>query len=391
MFNLYGTGVTVPMTTRILCFSIIALISLDACVTRATLLAQDPGPQRGVETNVSHRVDGTILINDRPFFPFGFYHISWANRGTTEQRQSDVKKLGSAGFNTVFTDLINDKDILHYNSFLNAAQTYGVYILTPMTNAMIPLISHQPSLLGVALADDANVNTTPDSIRQLNSVVKKLAPNKLTYISLFLALDRPEIPYFGLSDMVANQSYPIGNDNIEVVYQVMNSTVKSALSHNNVPIANLQTFAWQPNKPIPSPQELNNMTYQALMAGVKGVIYYAYRSKEIDLNKQPQTWNALERLAREVQTLSPVLLSGVRTELSDGQDERPLAVTFTGPAGNYFIALNTNRTQTRLVNIKLPDIKLRLRAVFGTRARLSAKDGVVQGQLSPLEVAIYKM
>lgn len=384
-------GVTMLTTIRVLSLSIISLGLLSACLTRPTSLVQDPGPQRGVATNISHRSDGTILINDRPFFPFGFYHISWANEGTIEQRQSDVKKLGASGFNTVFTDLINDKDVLHYNSFLDAAQMDGVYVLTTMTNAMIPLISRQPSLLGVALADDANVSTTPDSIRQLNSVVKKLAPNKLTYISLFLGLDRPELPYFGLSDMVANQSYPIGNDNIEVVYRVMNLTVKSALSHNSVPIANLQTFAWQPDKPIPSPQELNNMTYQALMAGVKGVIYYAYRSQEVDLNKQPKTWNTLERLAREVQTLSPMLLSGVRTELSDGQDDRPLAVTFTGPAGNYFMALNTNRTQTRPVNIKLPDTKLRLRAVFGTQAKLSAHNGVVQGQLSPLEVAIYKM
>lgn len=368
----------------------LGLSALSACTMRPSVPSQDSGPRRGVETNITHRQDGTVLINGHPFFPFGFYHVSWAARGTIEQRKKDVEKMGAAGFNVVSPDLINDRDVNQFSSFLNFAQDNGMYVITGMADALIPLLNHQPALLGIVLADDANVNTTPDEIRQREERVKKLAPNKLTYISLFSGPDKPETPYFGISDLVGNQNYPIGGADIAEVYGVMRSAVSNALANNSVPIANLQTFGYQGKSP-PTPQELDNMTYQALMAGIKGVVYYSFRSDTVDLNKQPRTWSSLQQLAREIRTLAPVLTDSVRTELSDGKDQRPLVVSFSGPSGKYLMALNSSRDEKRLVNIALPGDKVRLRAVFGTRAKLNVQNGTVQGTLAPLEVAVYQL
>lgn len=365
---------------------------LNACTLLSPApLVMAPGPQQATETSVAHRQDGTIMINNRPFFPFGFYHVSWAAGGTIDQRLGDLKKLGSSGFNLLITEPLSDQDVTQYSSFLESARSNGVYVLSyGLSLSSVARVEHEPSVLGFKLADDSNALTTPQQILQRRAAIKKIAPNKLTYISLSVGYDRPETRYFGVSDMVGNQSYPIGDDNINVVYNVMRSTVTSALAHNTVPIANLQTFAWSPGRPLPSAQELHNMTYQALMAGVKGVVYYAYRSKEVDLNQQPQLWSELQQLSQQVSLLAPSLLISQRTELADGRASRPLVVTFRGRGGNYLMALNNSRSQLQEVKVKLPG-RVLLTPLFGTDADLTVSTQTVQGHLKPLEVAIYSL
>ncbi|WP_189090725.1 hypothetical protein [Deinococcus ruber] len=372
-----------------------ALLLTSCFLYPATPPSQDDGPQPGVESVVTHRQDGTLLINGHPYFPFGFYHISWAASGTQQQRQQDVAKLGAAGFNLLVTEPLSDQDISQYRNFLNTALNSGVYVVTyGLPAAVISQVVHEPSVIGFKIADDGNALFTPAQIKARNVTSKKLAPDKLTYISLSVGYGRPESQYFGVSDVVGNQSYPVGDDNINVVYNVMRSTVTTALAHNTVPIANLQTFAWHPGQPLPSSQELDNMTYQALMAGVKGVVYYAYRSAEVDLNKQPQLWSALQQLSREVEVLSPSLLNSRRTELADGRANRPLVVSFSGATGEYVIALNNSRSEQRQVNVALTPGRRQgqtLRPVFGTQAAITLAGGAVQGTLAPLEVAVYRV
>ena len=373
----------------------------SACLLTSCFLAPlapvvpDDGPHVGVESQVGHRQDGTILINGHPYFPFGFYHISWAANGTQLQRQQDVAKLGAAGFNLLITEPLSDQDIRQYRDFLNTAMNSGVYVMTyGLPAATVSQVEHEPAVIGFKIADDGNALFTPAQIRTRHEASKRLAPGKLTYISLSVGYGRPEYQYFGVSDMVGNQSYPIGDDNINVVYNVMRSTVTTALARNTVPIANLQTFAWHAGQPLPNTQELDNMTYQALMAGVKGVVYYAYRSKEVDLNKQPVLWNALQELSHEVETLSPALLGGLRTELSDGRAKRPLVVTFRSADGQYVMALNNSRTESRKVNVALPGGTgpgQTLQPLFDTHAALTMTGSTLGGTLAPLEVAVYQL
>ncbi|EYB69480.1 carbohydrate-binding CenC domain-containing protein [Deinococcus phoenicis] len=326
-----------------------------------------------------------------PFFPFGFYHVSWAERGTSQQRQEDVRKIGGGGFNLMVTEPINDQDAAGYGAFLDTAQRSGVYVMTyGLSPAAAKTVEHYPAVLGFQLADDSNVLVTPAEIRQRHQAIKAVAPSKLTYISLAVGYDRPERQYFGVSDMVGNQSYPIGRDDISVTYPVMQSAVQSALARNTVPLANLQTFGWRRGQ-APNEVELRNMTYQALMAGVKGIVYYAYRSREVDLNHEPRLWNTARQLAREVAVLSPALLGGERVELADGTGTRPLVVRFRGPGGDYLLALNNSRTDRREVQLQLPDAPRRLCSLSGPRKTLRLQGDRLTGRLAPLEVVTYRL
>lgn len=350
--------------------------------------------QHGVPTVVTRRADGVILVNGQPFFPIGFYHVSWARSGTPERRQQDLARLARAGFNIMITEPINDVDAANFQFLLKQAQEAGVYIVPyHMTPENRQKISAHPAILGFKIADDAH-ELTPSQVIVRRDESKRAVPQKLTYISLSVARDRLETPFFGTADVVGSQSYPIGNDDIGVTYQVMRNAVLSARQKGTVPIANLQSFLWGRRKP--SPLELRNMTYQALMAGMKGVVYYAYRAREVDLNREPVMWSTLQNVAREINFLSPYLLNGEIIPIQDGTRTQPLAVYLRGesPEGQmkaFILTLNNSRTADQRVNLQLPEPATQWKSLYTQGRPLSRNGQNVSGLLLPLQVAIYEV
>lgn len=349
------------------------------------------GPASAAPSEFGRRADGTITMRGQPFFPLGFYHVSWGKGGTAAQRLGDIGRLGSSGFNVIFTEPINDRDVATYRNMLTHAQRNGVYVvsygLSPVT---VRQIADHPAVMGFKIADDSNVLSTPAELRARHGEVRRLAPDKLSYTSLSVGFQRPELDFFGNSDLVGNQSYPIGNDNINVTYPVMKMTVENSRQRGNTPVANLQTFAWE-GGPVPQGQELRNMTYQALMAGVKGVVYYAYRSVEMNLSEHPALWQAASNVACEVNALSPALLNSRPIELSDGRGGRPVVVAFNGPGGSYLMALNNSRGTAQTVDVSLPAAPAAFRPMWANTPSLRLNGQRLQGQLAPLEVAVYRL
>ncbi|CAM3711318.1 hypothetical protein [Deinococcus frigens] len=383
-FSLLLTG------SALLCTSL--LFSCGFGGVPAATLAPDRTLISSKATQIAHRQDGTVTVNGQPFFPLGFYHVSWADGGTPAQRLSDLKKFSAAGFNLMATEPIDDRDVKNYTRFLKEAQQQGVYVVSyGLSPKMVAATKGYPAVLGFKVADDSNVSVSPAEISKRTQAIKRVTPDKLTYISLSVGYNRPETSYFGVSDMVGNQSYPIGNDDINVTYPVMRSVVDSALARNTVPLANLQTFSWGQGQPAPSPDELRNMTYQALMAGVKGIVYYAYRSKEADLNHQPALWQAAQDLAHEIALLSPALLNSQRSEVSDGRAGRPIVVQLQGCGGRYLLAANNSRTAWQSMDLRLTLRPTKFHSVSGRPGALQASAARITGKLAPLEVAVYQM
>jgi hypothetical protein len=95
------------------------------------------------------------------------------------------------------------------------------------------------------------------------------------------------------------QSYPIGNgdDEISLTYDRI-SLARDAVSPDKKAVyANVQAFAWQNKKKgeshpirVPTFDEVRNMTYQALLAGAKGIIYYTYHDEDWHLSSYPALW-----------------------------------------------------------------------------------------------------
>lgn len=357
-------------------------------------LAPDTRLQAAQHTSVSLRPDGTVLVDGRSFFPFGFYHVSWAWQGTPERRAQDLRRIAQSGFNLMITEPVNDQDNDAFASVLDQAQQVGLFIipygLSPQNERRV--LQH-PALLGFKVADDVNAHYTPQQAAERSARFKALSPDKLTYLSLSVGQERPETPYFSAADLIGNQSYPIGNDDIGVTYRMMRSAVQSARAQGNVPIANLQSAFWGVSKPTPA--EVRNMTYQALLAGARGIVYYAYRAPEVDLNAEPFLWRSLQALSGEVAQLAPLLLDGELMTLQSGDGKEPLAAyirgqTAAGEWQGYLVAVNTSRKESRQVRFELPESPTRWEALGGDRA-LRREGGGVQGQLAPLQVTVIRV
>ncbi|GHG01494.1 hypothetical protein GCM10017783_12120 [Deinococcus piscis] len=346
-------------------------------------------------TAVTHRPDGTVLVNGHPFFPFGFYHVSWAWQGTPERRAQDLERLAQAGFNLMITEPVNDRDSANFTALLDQAQQAGMFVIPYGLSAenQQRVLQH-PALLGFKVADDVNVNYTPEQAAERSAQFKALNPAKLTYLSLAVGQHRPETPYFAAADLIGNQSYPIGNDDIGVTYRMMRSAVQSAQAQGNVPIANLQSAFWGVAKPTPG--EIRNMTYQSLLAGVKGVVYYAYRAPEVDLNAEPFVWKSLQSLSKEVSLLAPLLLDGELISL-DTAPQGPLTAYLRGqtPGGEwqgYVVAINTSRKDTQTLDLELPEAPTLWQPIGGPESATLRQDGSsVHGQLAPLQVAVVRV
>ncbi|WP_261665157.1 hypothetical protein [Deinococcus sp. Marseille-Q6407] len=362
------------------------------------LLAPDTQLQEAAATTITHRADGTVLVNGHSFFPFGFYHVSWAWQGTPQRRAQDIQRLAQSGFNLIVTEPVDDQDSASFAGVLDQAQQAGIFVipygLSPETQQSI---GHHPALLGFKVADDV---TTPLAAQQAagrSEQLRALNPEKLTYLSLAVGQEKPDPALFRTADLIGNQSYPIGNDDISVTYRTMHSAVESALAQGRVPIANLQSSFWGTAKP--TPDEVRNMTYQALLAGAKGVVYYAYRATESDLDGEPFLWRGFQQLSQEVAQLSPLLLDGELLPLSHEADitQAPLTAYLRGRDASsqeqgYLIAVNTNRRQTQTVQLQLPETPTRWDTVGSViTATLEHSGEAVTGTLAPLQVTVVRM
>ena len=341
------------------------------------------------QTQVGIQPNGSIRVNGQAFFPFGFYHISWADEGTVGQRLSDLTIIANAGFNVMLTEPIKDTN-QEMLPLLRLAEQKKLFILAHnVQTTSVKLLAQQPSLLGFTLMDDSNYNSSPAVVARLQDTYKALAPGKLTSITLAVSSNRPERGFFGVSDSVSNMSYPIGGeDELGVIYQVMRQTVRESQARGVVPLASLQTFAW-PQRRWPSGPELRNMTFQAIMAGIKGIAYYSYRSDGNLITDHPELWNAAQSMAQQVRQLSPSLLNGERRELKpDGQNPSLIAVEFRGPGANYLIALNTS-AQAQAFGVTLSDTR-ELRPLFSDSGMVF-NGGRLRGTMGPLAVQVYEV
>lgn len=394
----HGFSAAAPLLTLLLAAQLTGcqLLQPSPATAGGQTLAPDHRLQEAQSTSVTHRPDGTVLVNGRSFFPFGFYHVSWAWQGTPEGRVQDLQRLSQAGFNLMITEPISDSDSANFTGLLDQAQQAGMFVipygLSPENRQRV--LQH-PALLGFKVADDANVQYTPQQVAERSAQFKALNPAKLTYFSLSVGQERPETPYFAAGDLIGNQSYPIGNDDIGVTYRMMQSAVQSAVAQGNVPIANLQSSFWGATKPTPA--EVRNMTYQALLAGVKGIVYYAYRAPEVDLNAEPFLWKSLQGLSREVALLAPLLLDGELITLNSGTAHAPLAAYLRGQTSGgewqgYLLTVNTSRRESQSVDLQLPEAPTRWERVGSAETATLRHDGPqVGGRLAPLQVAVVRV
>jgi hypothetical protein len=333
-----------------------------------------------------------------PFFPFGFYYRLPPN---PQQRIEALHNIADGGFNCIFVSW--EKILDHYDSFLDEAERRDMQIITELRGADVYTVKSfkdKPATFGWGIADDAGDHQTHSEILAVHQKIKALAPQDYTYISVSGA-SRKWSKYANVADLIGGQYYPIGypypsrltglpNDLISV-YHIFSAGRAEANKHQRPVIANLQTFRWHGTQRWPTSKEVYNMTYQALLAGVKGIIFYTYKDDQNSIIENPDLWASLKSLTPEIKQLTPVLLNGKLTEIKTNNPEL-LAGQWTYKNKIYLITINTSSIQAYPIALEVSRSTTIAQPLFpGRPAGLILRDGQMSGVIQPTDVHVYEL
>jgi len=249
-----------------------------------TIIPDDGGTTIG-QGNWSVR-NAVVHYNDQAVFPLGFYYVTYGGRKA--QRMADVSKMASAGFNFIHTPIDRSDD-----EFFDHCAAEGVNVVLEFNDTptdMVRQFKDHPALAFLGTFDDVDAydgdrpRYTPEEVVAACADYKTQAPKKLTYISGGYAKRSPN--YAGTSEVMGFQSYPVPAEPLSATTSGYYGPMESVLAeHNQAYIANLQSFGWYGTYRWPTTLEMRNMTYQALITGVKGILYYTYYDAVNDVNE----------------------------------------------------------------------------------------------------------
>ncbi len=160
--------------------------------------------------------------------------------------------------------------------------------------------------------------------------------------------------YGGVADALMVDWYPVPHlplDSVgeQVAMAKAGAAIKDAQRKDKPVWAVLQAFDWinypQRRSPrvggFPTFEQVRYMTYLAIARGANGIFYFTYNGSDgIPLPSRPERWNTYQRMAAELDALSPVLKKNKPGVLPAGLDTRFAARAFKKGWKTYLILLN---------------------------------------------------
>lgn len=354
-------------------------------LSRPAQPVQQVTPMQAASAPVTLPTVTRITLNGEKIFPIGFYHVSWA--GKPEQKYEALEKIGAAGFNLMHPALkIENLD------FVKRAAELGVNLIVEPnepngTDDLIKAFKDEPNILGWLVSDDFNSESrvkTPAEIRQQVNLVKQIAPDQYTYMS---GNTRNLDQFIGLTDLVGIQTYSIPSEPLDITNQMLSYTLTYTSEQKVSLIANLQTWA-AAGRRDPTPEEVRNITYQALINGVDGILYYTYLDEKWNLEDHPDLWAELTRIAPEVHLLTPAILDGTLRTIDSGVSGVRVG-QWSYSEKRYVVVINMTPDPVMDFKLELPEIT-QITPLFTDRpAPFSLVNGMIVGNLEPDMVYVY--
>ncbi len=187
-------------------------------------------------------------------------------------------------------------------------------------------------------------------------------------------------------DILMTDPYPIeiGHD-IHIDY--VSHCIDRAREDSGKPVwAVLQAFPW-PGKRLPTRQELRCMTYQALVHGASGILYYTYQVEawNYTLASTP-LWDEIKALSVEIAQLAKILAA-------QGPDPHNTSSIHIGQRhlGNstYLIAVNVANQEVPL-DLTMPSTIQSVDVMFEDRS-IKTLGGSFHDLFDPLGVHVYRI
>ena len=337
------------------------------------------------------RDDHVLLENGKPFFPLGFYDVAW--RAPAEQRLRMVRDVASWGYNTVHVPILAGecKDD-GYGAFLDECARFGVRVITEFPGDPEPVIGKykgKQAVLGWNPGDEpARRGITPERMFERYDRFKQLDPDHLAYT--VISVPSQYVRYAAGTDVIAPDLYPVPRHSIGDVYRYSRQAKTESVRVGTALWAVCQAFGGQKYDKSgdwprsPDAREFRAMSYLALMAGVKGIIYYTYYDNSFDILNEPDLLEAAKTFPAELQGLIPLLLDGKGEMLAEDADG-VYAMAWTLGAERRLVAVNTRDKEAK-VSLSFAGGQV----LYGAPNNLQVEDGRVSFTIPPFERVVIR-
>ena len=337
------------------------------------------------------RDDHVLLENGKPFFPFGFYDVSWAV--PREQRFRMARDIAQWGYNTIHVGIQGaEHKGDSYGALLDECARLGVRVITEFSGDPLPVIEKyrdKPAVLGWNPGDEpAPKGITPAQMFARYDRFKQLDPDHLAYT--VICVPSQYANYAAGTDVLAPDPYPVPKRGVDVVYRRFKEAKAAANRVDTALWAVGQAFGGQKYDKKgawprwPDAREFRGMSYLALMAGVKGIIYYTYYDGSFDILKAPDLLEAVKAFPAELRELTPLVLDGKGELLAEDKDG-VYAMAWTLGAERRLVAVNARDKEAK---VSLPFTGGQV--LYGAPRDLRTEGERISFTILPLERVVVK-
>jgi len=345
------------------------------------------------EPTVKFNDKNVCYVSGQPFFPIGMYHVAWS--ASREQMLKCVEDLAAAGFNTIHTSCTN---LDTYQEVLDRAQALGLHVIPEGVGAgseALKRFKDHPAILAWNSGDEPDcAGTPPETVGANIDAIRDGDPNHLLYTTIANADVLSQFaPYV---DVFSSDPYPLANNNTNTI-QVANQTARAREAiHQSRPLWIVpQCFGyvkgpWQ----VPTPAQERSMTYQALIEGANGLIWYVYDDVLFKVVEHPELWAMMKQLTGEVKALTPILLEPAygAKRFQTGPDNCLRASCIKQGGDLYIMTAHTNEKDLGAVALAPPGLpaKATVEVMFENRT-LQATNGKLTDTFAPYAVHVYRV
>lgn len=324
-------------------------------LVKGELLSLEPKPN-SVKID---RLTGSLIINELPFFPFGFYCYSPLQPTLPEEEvvkgfnmMSPYQKIEESTRETRKAYLDRAAELgmkVHYNLLSvaggggvgsgrnnNSSQNEKENLLKEEIEAFMD----HPALLAWYISDEPTGHgAEPNELKDVYDFIKEIDPYHPITIVFMAPMQARR--YADAMDIVMADPYPIPNSSAEGVGYVTRSLMKEFYGEKAVWIVP-QAFGGSEHwGREPSIQELRAMTYLSIVNGATGIQYFI-RHGFNGFPKSTAAWGMAGQIALETNEIAPFILDGTVTEFAESDQDNIHLRTWEKDGQILVMAVNEN-------------------------------------------------
>jgi len=318
------------------------------------------------------RLTGSLIINELPFFPFGFYCYSPLQPTLPEEEVvkgfnmfSPYQQIKSKTRDERKAYLDRAAELgmkVHYN-LLSVAGGGGVGSVRDLTSTQeekrkllkeeIEAFMDHPALLAWYISDEPTGHgEDPEDLKNVYEFVKSIDPYHPVTIVFMAPMQARR--YEDAMDIVMADPYPIPNNTAEGVGYVTRSLMNEFQGEKPVWIVP-QAFGGSEHwGREPSIQELRAMTYLSLVNGATGIQYFIRHGLN-GFPKSTASWGMAGQIALETNEIAPFILEGTLSDYAESTQDNIHIRSWEKDGQKVIMAVNEN-IKPGTVNISFRNI-----------------------------------